>query len=144
MMNWTCGHPGKSLRDRRFINRTIINTVCNDRRVSRGYLAAQTPGRPENVVCLSGHGLGSRRTNQDSVLCTAGKHDSQVCSDVKQSRNALSSREGGLGAWKHDLHSQGEDRPSYAGEGDACQAGQRRGACGQHRHGTDFVKARVR
>ena len=38
---------------------------------------------------------------------------------------------------------EGEDRLSDAGEGDACQAGQRRGACGQHRHGTDFVKARV-
>ena len=45
--------------------------------------------------------------------------------------------QGGLGAWEHDLQSN-------AGEGDACQAGQRRDACGQHRHGTDFVKARVR
>ena len=52
--------------------------------------------------------------------------------------------QGGLGAWKHDLHGQREDRPSDAGEGDACHAEQRRGACGQHRHGTDFVKVRVR
>ena len=27
------------------------------------------------------------------VLCITGKHDSQACSDAKQSRNALSSRE---------------------------------------------------
>ena len=38
--------------------------------------------------------------------------------------------QGGRGAWKHDLHDQGEDRPSDAGEGDACRAGLRRGACG--------------
>ena len=49
--------------------------------------------------------------------------------------------QGGLGACKHDLHGHGEDRPSDAGERDAWQAEQRRGACGQHRPGTDFIKA---
>ena len=56
-----------------FINRTTINTVCNDRRVSGGDLAAPSPGRPENVACLPGHRLGSRRTDQESCDVHCGK-----------------------------------------------------------------------
>ena len=63
---------------------SIIITVCNDRRVSRGDLAAQAPGRPENVVCPAGHGLGSRGTDQP------GRHDSQAM----QRREAIAERTG--------------------------------------------------
>ena len=48
-------------------------TVYNVRRVSGRDVAAQAPGRPENVVCLPEHGLGSRRTDQENCVVYCGK-----------------------------------------------------------------------
>ena len=48
---------------------------------------------PKMLYVFQDTDWAAEELTRKAVLCTAGKHDSQACSDARQSRNALSSRE---------------------------------------------------